>query len=238
MIAGFHQSHRGINRGHAGRESISESCAFQGGQIALQRQPSGVGGAGVLKALVFPQALLSIRRGLIDWSADGTGTGVRLLAGMNSSSSKTHKKNPTSPKPRMQEVGSRRTDSSVCMILVSIQESLLTAGPLPSHNPTHARPGREMKRTQRLRRSVLVQFERNHDLTAGNADVSSATRRRCEVVALLEKIVAVNSFGLCAQGGRAVRAPSPKDLADLKLNQYQIPPDHSPTKKAPTKNAL
>ncbi|HXM51095.1 MAG TPA: hypothetical protein VN956_24835 [Pyrinomonadaceae bacterium] len=77
-----------------------------------------------------------------------------------------------------------------------------------------------MKRTQRLRRSVLVQFERNHDLTAGNADVSSATRRRCEVVALLEKLVAVNSFALCAQGGRAVRAPSTKDLADLKLNQY------------------
>src|SRR6266478_819254 len=126
MIAGFHQSHRGINCGHAGRESISESCAFQGGQIALQRQPSGVGGAGILKALVFSQALLSIRRGLIDWSADGTGAGVRLLAGMNSSSSKTHKKNPRSPKPRMQEVGIRRTDSSVCMILVSIQESLLT----------------------------------------------------------------------------------------------------------------
>ncbi len=85
---------------------------------------------------------------------------------------------------------------------------------------------------------VLVQFERNYDLTAGNADVSSATRRRCEVFALLEKIVAVNSFALCAQGGRAVRAPSTKDLADLKLNQYQIPPDHSPTKRAPTKDAL
>src|SRR6266436_4349605 len=160
MIAGFHQSHRGINCGHAGRESISESCAFQGGQIALQRQPSGVGGAGILKALVFSQALLSIRRGLIDWSADGTGAGVRLLAGMNSSSSKTHKKNPRSPKPRMQEVGSRRTDSSVCMILVSIQESLLTAGSEPSRTPTDAGQAKKWKWTQRLRRSVLVHLNR------------------------------------------------------------------------------
>src|SRR4029077_16675213 len=126
VVAGFYQPHRCIDRRHAGSEGISERCTFQGRQVAFQRQTRRVTRASVFKALVAAQALLSVGRSLINRNGNRAGRRVRFLTGMNCSSSKTQKRTREALNLRMQKVGVRRTDSSVCMILVSIQEGLLT----------------------------------------------------------------------------------------------------------------
>ena len=83
VVAGLQQRHHGPRGGQARRERERRLAALHGGDVALERRARGVVRAPVLVALVNPEAVLHVGRGLIDRGDNGAGRRVRLLPRMD-----------------------------------------------------------------------------------------------------------------------------------------------------------
>ena len=83
VVAGLEQRHHGAGRRHARGERERGLAVLDGGDVALERRARRVLRARVFVALVTPECLLHVGRGLINRGDDGAGRRVRLLAGVD-----------------------------------------------------------------------------------------------------------------------------------------------------------
>src|SRR5262249_49978109 len=83
VVAGRQRLEQCVGGSKPRREADPVPPALEGSQVALERESGRVVGAGVLVALVPPERLLGVGRGLIDRHHNGAGGGIGLLAGVD-----------------------------------------------------------------------------------------------------------------------------------------------------------
>ena len=83
MIAGRQQLHHGIERRESRPEREAVETALERGDIALECLARGIARAGVLEALVAPQAFLDVGGSLINGAHDGPTQGIAQVPGMH-----------------------------------------------------------------------------------------------------------------------------------------------------------
>ena len=89
VIAGLEHRADRADGGHARGEGERRLAAFDGRDVALEREPRRVLRAGVLEALVLAERVLHVGRRLIDRRDDGAGRRVGLLAGVEADRAET-----------------------------------------------------------------------------------------------------------------------------------------------------
>ena len=89
-VARIDQVHDRRHGAEAGRERDAVLRRLQGCETGLERSARRVRDAGVVVALVFPDRVLDVRRGLVDRHRDGARGGIRLLAFVDRASLEVH----------------------------------------------------------------------------------------------------------------------------------------------------
>ena len=88
--AGLDERQHRLGRRHAGGEAVGVLAPLERREVLLERAPREVVRARVLVALVLPDPLLDVGRGLVDRDAHGSRGGVRLLAGVDAVGREAH----------------------------------------------------------------------------------------------------------------------------------------------------